>query len=712
MSIEGFRGFARRVEFDLDADFLILNGPNGAGKTSFCDAILWALTGKIERIGSANAICNYFASSDGAHVELDLKRSNGSHLRISRRMHRSSSQTRAADSNLTIELEGEVYEGEIAEEVLLSNLVPVDDARVASLDTYSPSLTRFMCLEQDRVRVFVNDDDERDRFEFVGRILGAGRLGELSSKLGTERPAWTRDTNAMVKELEPMKERQQALNSRISAFSADVDLELIDRLWSSWSKNASAIVSVAGSDSTVESRAAALDQTSVRIAGVRRRLETSRLTLVQLREQIDRLPTDVVDVESLEGSISALEISVTNANQQLSHAQETAAARQRDQLAEAEKSRELATLAQLALRNLDETCPVCDQRHDRSLTEARLRQLIAAGDMPSQAPDESAVATAAETVREVEMQLADRQRQLQASKAVQRQIAEIIGALQESATASGVIVPDDTADVDSLWHAVEDGITRRGRALDLLEADGNQLSAQLENALEMGERATLQVQLEELGEEIARTEATVQRRNEASADAKRLHDAIREHSESFVAAELRKIEPTLQRIYSTVDPHPAFRIVRFLTETKQGKGRLWTTVEAESQPSPISVTEPGQVLSSSQLNVLAVSIFLAMNLSIHNPPLETVALDDPLQSLDDINLLSLADLLRRLRGRRQVILSSHDDHLARLLERKLRPVGSDQRTLAIHLDAWSREGPIATVSEIPSDARGLRLAAA
>jgi len=97
----------------------------------------------------------------------------------------------------------------------------------------------------------------------------------------------------------------------------------------------------------------------------------------------------------------------------------------------------------------------------------------------------------------------------------------------------------------------------------------------------------------------------------------------------------------------------------------------WTalTDEAESK----TVTDPSVVLSSSQLNVLAVSTFLALNLAIDSLPLQIVALDDPLQSLDTVNLLGLADLLGRVGASRQVIVSTHDSRLASLLSRKLRP---------------------------------------
>jgi predicted ATPase len=126
----------------------------------------------------------------------------------------------------------------------------------------------------------------------------------------------------------------------------------------------------------------------------------------------------------------------------------------------------------------------------------------------------------------------------------------------------------------------------------------------------------------------------------------------------------------------------------------------------------MTVDEPSMVLSSSQLNVLAVSTFLSLNLAIETLPLQVVAMDDPLQSLDTVNLLGLADLLRRVRASRQVIVSTHDERLADLLVRKLRPVGTDGRTRVVKFEAWTREGPVVDQTDVPSDAVPLKLIAA
>ena len=95
------------------------------------------------------------------------------------------------------------------------------------------------------------------------------------------------------------------------------------------------------------------------------------------------------------------------------------------------------------------------------------------------------------------------------------------------------------------------------------------------------------------------------------------------------------------------------------------------------------------ILSSSQLNSFAVSLFLALNLGLPSMRLSLVMLDDPLQSLDSINLLGLVDVLRRFREHRQLIVSTHEPRLLGLLQRKLRPVRPNERTMTIYFESWN-----------------------
>jgi ABC-type lipoprotein export system ATPase subunit len=158
-----------------------------------------------------------------------------------------------------------------------------------------------------------------------------------------------------------------------------------------------------------------------------------------------------------------------------------------------------------------------------------------------------------------------------------------------------------------------------------------------------------------------------------------------------------------------MDPHPAFRLVTFLSRVVRGRGQLSTIVS-----DPIEEKEcdhPAAVLSSSQVNALAVSVFLALNIGVLKPPLSVAILDDPMQSLDEINLLGLVDLLRRAKDRRQLFVSTHDARFGNLLSRKLRPSNEKERTIVIELDAWSRQGPLVMTREVKNDPVPLRLVA-
>jgi hypothetical protein len=165
----------------------------------------------------------------------------------------------------------------------------------------------------------------------------------------------------------------------------------------------------------------------------------------------------------------------------------------------------------------------------------------------------------------------------------------------------------------------------------------------------------------------------------------------------------------LQSTYARIDPHPAFTSVEFLSSIVKGRGLL-STVIRDSVGDKSSIY-PSAVLSSPQVNALAVSIFLSFNLGIANPPLSTVLLDDPLQSLDDVNILGLVDLRRRAKEQRQLRVSTHDVRFATLPPRKLRPVAKDGRTIVIELDGWTRQGPTVKTREIRSDPAPLWLIA-
>jgi exonuclease SbcC len=94
VEIENFRAYRQSLSFDIDADLVLLYGPNGFGKTSFFDAIDFAATGDIGRLGLATkeerflkAARHLDATSRMGSVTLTISDGEGTH-RIHRTIER------------------------------------------------------------------------------------------------------------------------------------------------------------------------------------------------------------------------------------------------------------------------------------------------------------------------------------------------------------------------------------------------------------------------------------------------------------------------------------------------------------------------------------------------------------------------------------------------------------------------------------------------
>lgn len=81
------------------------------------------------------------------------------------------------------------------------------------------------------------------------------------------------------------------------------------------------------------------------------------------------------------------------------------------------------------------------------------------------------------------------------------------------------------------------------------------------------------------------------------------------------------------------------------------------------------------ILSTGQLNGLSIAFLLSVkNVYGQTDGLDILLIDDPLQAIDDISGISLADLLTQ-QGIGQIVLSAHEDAKAALLRYKFKKAG-------------------------------------
>ena len=95
---------------------------------------------------------------------------------------------------------------------------------------------------------------------------------------------------------------------------------------------------------------------------------------------------------------------------------------------------------------------------------------------------------------------------------------------------------------------------------------------------------------------------------------------------------------------------------------------------------------PGAMLSAGNLNTAALTLFLALHLSV-NADLPWLVLDDPVQSMDELHVAQFAALLRTLakRENRQIIIAIHERQLFDYLTLELSPAFAGDKLITVEI---------------------------
>jgi hypothetical protein len=180
------------------------------------------------------------------------------------------------------------------------------------------------------------------------------------------------------------------------------------------------------------------------------------------------------------------------------------------------------------------------------------------------------------------------------------------------------------------------------------------------------------------------------RASNAAAGAKTLATGATHAIAGVTKTRFESLQPLVDDIFARLAPHPAFTTLGFEMSVAYRRGIADPFVK---DPESGVSADPLLVFSSSQANVAALTYFLALSWAPTTKALPFLPLDDPLQSMDDVNALGFSDLCRHVRRRRQLVVSTHENRLASLLERKLAPRTPGARTRVLRFTGWDRSGP-------------------
>lgn len=227
----------------------------------------------------------------------------------------------------------------------------------------------------------------------------------------------------------------------------------------------------------------------------------------------------------------------------------------------------------------------------------------------------------------------------------------------------------------------------RINALHIQERDLRAVELQLESAVLYEQEQSRSHRLGQLRDD----EEDLRQRLGETQRAKVRFMTISSHVQSRADAEtskaLQRLQEVVQYVFTAIYPH------RHLDEVVFREGSAHVLLKDSDLTEAV---RPDLYTSTGQLSVLALAVLLGTSLRQRAVRLKSIMLDEPIQSLDDLNFLSFITLIRRVSSSRQVILSTADSNIAELFRRQMKSSSKDSASTYVQWEWKSfdpRSGP-------------------
>jgi DNA repair exonuclease SbcCD ATPase subunit len=716
VSIEGFRAYGARIEFDCSADVVALVGPNGWGKTSFFDAITWCLFGQIPRLTGtrdfvgAEFVRNRFLPDIPPYVSLSLE-SDGPSVVLAR----DTNGLRVVTENA--EFEQEAADDWVSELVRGGHLPDEEDYEDEALgvlrDKPESIFLRSHQLSQDQMAAFLRESSPRDRFDTLASLLGLDEIRSFHAHMASVE-------KELAQEVIEARRQQALVEQRYATVRNE--LEEIETLATDSSATFDLLVNEFGrllleageiglSLSQDETGSTSPSDLADRLRDIVLSLQAFAASKSSRTEELESLQRDsaVLDdaetMSRLTSNRSALDEELVRLGQSLAELESRlAGAREKRTILasrleeEDQRRQELVAFLVVAERHLtDDRCPLCQQAISLDAVRASVAERLAAQPevlVSIQREWNDADAAVQQLESEFNRLDAGIQEATQSRASVDYDIVSQANVVEDVRQRLSLVgVSNDASDLPGLLarEARESKLAAREADLLAIRADGlarraTSLASQSRLSRLRDQRTTLQTGLNS-------TAGEVRMLSTATDLARSVVMAARRSERELVQSMLRSIEPTLDVLYGRLRPHPVLDRLRLDIGSYDERGEI--RFVAYSPRAEANVTT---IFSSAQLNAVAVCVFLAMNLAVSRSRVSFALLDDPIQNMDDFNVLGLLDLLRGLVGERQFVLSTHDEQIGELLRRKLRPLSPDSHTIVHRFVAYKPEGPVVDVA--------------
>lgn len=693
--IEQFRGFNKGQEIPLNASAVVLSGANGRGKTCVFDAIQWLILGRIDRLeklrfrqNEEHIVNRYASQGSKATVSAKLKGVKSGKLIEATRI----GNYRA--STLQIKCNGEEQVGRKAEEWFRTEL----SGSVLDEAIYEQFFMSTALLQQDLVRDFLSKYTHAQRFEILSRLLGLSVIDEFIEKLVETEGNIDKHVKAIQSELTEIEDQMKKVDGGLQ--ESKTRIEMAPLLTEALGTLEVKIKELGFRFLLKESQ----DSKDLELKSIIRDINQCRSTIRRLDELVEIVRLHLnrkqdITLSDTEGSLSKKQVELDNEKlrlkEDLSNEQKL-----KDAIDEAKmRSQNLHQLALVALPLLGDYCPVCSQRIDKDNVEKHLQSLL------SEQAELREAQAAYNNARKV---VSERQRKIEKIELEHKELTGIMESVHlwnmrmDAFLKEIKEIGQDLAKIGFMDSMIEyaTSIEQLSRIIEW----SSKCSVDLQNLQELAEKVIaalsatdekgrfdrLKVEkdhllqdLEEKGRELETVNKEYQRRKD-------LIKLARAKSTIVVKEAFDELEPLTQDLFERLAPHPTFTQLSFSHELYRGRG---SSIPQATDPQSNLEISPAVGFSSAQANVAALCYFLAFAFASSEADFGVVLLDDPLQSMDDVNTLGFSDLCRFLRKEKQLIIATHEERLSNLLVRKLTPRDEVMNTLRINFLSWNRDGP-------------------
>jgi len=694
LDIEYFRGFNTAIPIPLDASAVVVSGANGRGKTSLFDAIQWLILGDIERLQELRyrkeeyIVNRYAPPGSKARVMAKLRLdSNDNFITVVRTGD-------SSDSILEIEQNGDTIVGESAQEWLREKLgkSKLDE------ESFHKEFLNAGLLQQDVVRRFLSSSPA-DRHQILAGMLGISTITDFISKLDESAKlinGWVNELKASQKQIQDSisKVEQQIAEGRARIESAPEPRESVTKLKKTTGEYGLEFLLAPYSENLETNIDSFLSRLRECRQLVTKLTEQSEATRVHLQKK----PSE--SLQELRERTTNLENQIKSERSALQNSESTEA-RSFEILRETRtKADNLRQLAVNALPLLTEQCPVCEQQIDKDKVRKRLESV--ASQMPELLKAEQDYKQIQDNIQKQKRKLSQLEDEYRNSRDTMAAIEEwqihldsLYGELmivKDGLENIGFVIPaTNLTEVNDWLPQLKNWTSEYSNKLSTLETLAGSVAAAQSIVKESAQIKRLTQELEHLQNQKADKSKTLDKVTRVLTERRLIVETAKEREIDVVEEIFNELEPVVQDLFSRLAPHPTFRQLTFSHEVYYRKG---SSIPKAIDPLWNLEVNPSITFSSAQANVAAICYFLALAFSSSTTDFGFVLLDDPLQSMDDVNVLGFSDLCRFLRREKQLIIATHEERLSSLLVRKLISRDAPLHTLELNFRSWDSSGPV------------------